>query len=87
MPSCAVLSDAFEPQMAFTARQLGLEAVGFAMVKHPVSDQSVSQMQAKAEAIFEDVVAALTATPRPFAAGDAVGGDAATAKVEAACAT
>lgn len=68
MPSCAILSDAFEPQMAFTARQLGLGAVGVAMVKHPVSDQSVTQMQAKAEAIFADVVAALTTMPAPLPA-------------------
>ena len=61
LPSVAVLSDAFLPQIdyMYTARQLGLEAVGTAIVPHPISDQTSSQMRAKADGVVEAVMVAL----------------------------
>jgi hypothetical protein len=44
----------------------GLEAVGTALLPHPVSDQTAEQMVAKAEGVFDAVMGALHATPAPI---------------------
>ena len=44
-----------------------MTAIGTAMVTHPVSDQTVPQMHANAEAIFDSVVAAILMPVPAFA--------------------
>eukprot|EP00051_Salpingoeca_urceolata_P032120 m.14357 g.14357 ORF g.14357 m.14357 type:complete len:95 (+) comp4786_c0_seq1:1606-1890(+) len=63
LPSVAVLSDAFQPQAAYQAQKLGLQATVRLFVKHPISDQTPAQMHAKADVVYGDVVDALTTQP------------------------
>jgi len=60
IPSVALVSDAFKPQAQFQAKALGLENAARVFVPHPISDQTASQLHAKADAVFEQVVEALT---------------------------
>jgi len=60
IPSVALVSDAFKPQAQYQAKALGLEEAARVFVAHPISDQTVAQLHAKAEAAFEQVAEALT---------------------------
>lgn len=60
IPTVGLYSSAFSRQAAFQAAKLGLtEVPPCVYVAHPISDQTPSQLQAKASAAFDAVVAAL----------------------------
>eukprot|EP00041_Stephanoeca_diplocostata_P004006 m.40149 g.40149 ORF g.40149 m.40149 type:complete len:94 (-) comp14782_c0_seq6:2553-2834(-) len=60
LPSVALVSSAFKRQAPFQARQLGLATAPCVYVQHPISDQTEAQLRAKAVAVFDAVVTALT---------------------------
>eukprot|EP00037_Helgoeca_nana_P010510 m.92764 g.92764 ORF g.92764 m.92764 type:complete len:92 (-) comp20246_c0_seq1:290-565(-) len=60
IPTVGLYSSAFVRQAAFQAEKLGLTLAARAFVAHPISDQTREQLVAKAEAVFDEVVLALT---------------------------
>lgn len=69
VPSVALLSDAFLVQARYQARSLGVESLASLLVQHPISDATPAEMVAKADAVFPDVVRALTSDDIPRPAG------------------
>lgn len=65
-PSAALLSDGFRPQAQYQASCLGLEKAHKLFVKHPISDQTKQQLFAKADAVYQYVVRALTSNEDPI---------------------
>lgn len=61
LPSAAVLSEMFLQQAHYQAGGLGLSQVAGLLnpVAHPISDQTVAQLHAKADACFDSVLGAL----------------------------
>lgn len=59
-PSRHELMLAPNTQAAFQAEKRGLTAAARAFVPHPISDQTKEQLTAKATAVFDEVVLALT---------------------------
>jgi hypothetical protein len=59
IPAVSVASSAFEDAALTQAKALGLEAVRFVLVEHPIQDATDDEMRAKADAAFEQVIAAL----------------------------
>ena len=59
-PSVVIASDAFEEAAAQQAVALGLPELRRVFVPHPIQDATDDEMRAKADAIVERVIAALT---------------------------
>ena len=55
IPCVALVSSAFSQQAAVQSRNLGYEGAHIVFVEHPISDQTVEQLLAKAAAIVDDV--------------------------------
>ena len=62
LPCAALVSEAFLPQARWQADQLGLRGVEALLVgvRHPMSDKTKAEIEEKADAVFEETVAALT---------------------------
>ena len=59
IPGVGIASDVFRDAAATQARQLGSDpAVVF--VPHPIQDRTDAEMQALADAAFDEIIAALT---------------------------
>ena len=58
-PTVFVASDEFRDAARVQAEALGLSAVRRVFVPHPIQDASDDEMRAKADAIVEQVIAAL----------------------------
>lgn len=58
-PSVFIASDGFVDAAAAQAETLGLPEVRRLFVPHPIQDATDEEMQAKADAIVDDVIAAL----------------------------
>ena len=65
VPSAALVSSEFLPQAWFQAHGIGAGHVRRVAVRHPMSDQTVQQMHAKADACYATVLKALAATEFP----------------------
>jgi len=59
-PSVVIASHVFEGAALAQARALGLSEARTVFVPHPIQDATDDEMRAKADAIVERVVAALT---------------------------
>lgn len=59
-PSVFVASSAFVDAADAQARALGLPTVRRVFVPHPIQDANDEEMRAKADAIVDEVIAALT---------------------------
>lgn len=57
-----VASDVLRDAAAAQARMLGLPELSPVFVPHPIQDATDDEMRAKADAIVQQVIAALTAT-------------------------
>lgn len=65
--SSTLVSTGFKPQAAFQAKALGLQDAQVAWVDHPISDNTVQALHAKAELAFPLMVEQLTtAGTRPL---------------------
>jgi len=60
LPSVALVSGEFKAQARYQAAGLGLKDAVQLFVRHPISDQTVAALRAKADAVFADVVRGLT---------------------------
>jgi len=56
----SVASSEFEEAALTQAKALGLEAARFVLVEHPIQDATDDEMRAKADAVVDQVIAALT---------------------------
>lgn len=67
MPSATAVSEAFQPQAAYNAKMLGLESAQVTWVQHPISDQAITTIKARADKAFPQVMEQLTiAASRPM---------------------
>ncbi len=64
-PAVFVASSAFIDAAATQAQALGLPEVHRVVVPHPIQDATDDEMRAKAEAIVDQVIEALTASDLP----------------------
>jgi hypothetical protein len=62
MPSVFVASSVFEDAAAGQARALGLPDVRCVFVPHPIQDATDPEMRAKADAIVDSVLQAISGT-------------------------
>lgn len=60
IPACAVVSNGFMKQARYQAKILESSMIPQVFVPHPISDQTMKQMHAKAEASFDEVFHAIT---------------------------
>ncbi len=60
LPSVFIASDAFVDAAEVQARALGLPDVKALFVPHPIQDATDGEMEAKADAVVDEVVSALT---------------------------
>ncbi len=60
MPSVSIASSVFEGAARTQAEALGMNDARRVFVAHPIQDATVEEMHDKAEAVVEQVVAALT---------------------------
>ena len=60
LPSVFIASDAFVDAAQVQARALGLPDVKALFVPHPIQDATDGEMEAKADAVVDEVVSALT---------------------------
>lgn len=60
LPSVCVASTAFVDAAASQAAALGLPAVRRVWVPHPIQDATDDEMRAKADAVVEEIIRALT---------------------------
>mmetsp|Transcript_27359 Transcript_27359/g.76405 ORF Transcript_27359/g.76405 Transcript_27359/m.76405 type:complete len:96 (+) Transcript_27359:710-997(+) len=68
LPAVAILSDGFRAQAEYQARCLGLENAARVFVRHPISDQTIAELQKKADGVFDDAIYGLKNVPLPPAA-------------------
>lgn len=61
VPAVTVASNEFEQAAIAQATALGLAEARFLLVPHPIQDATDAEMWAKADAVFDAVVAALKA--------------------------
>ena len=59
MPAVSIASSAFEDAAETQARALGMADAKRVFVPHPIQDATDEEMQAKADACVEEVIAAL----------------------------
>ncbi len=64
-PAVFVASSAFSDAATTQAQALGLPEVRRVVVPHPIQDATDDEMRAKADAIIDQIVEALTAAPEP----------------------
>lgn len=57
----SIASSEFAEAADVQRRALGMEAARFVLVDHPIQDATDDEMRAKAQAVVDSVVAALTA--------------------------
>ncbi len=62
MPSVSIASEEFEDAARTQAKALGLSDARFVLVEHPIQDATDDEMRAKADAVVDQVIAALTRT-------------------------
>ena len=60
VPAVSIASSAFVDAAATQAQALGMEDAKCVFVSHPIQDATDEEMQAKADACVEAVIAALT---------------------------
>ena len=60
MPAVSIASSAFVDAAATQAQALGMQDAKCVFVPHPIQDATDDEMQAKADACVEAVIAALT---------------------------
>lgn len=60
VPSVCCVSDAFKPQAQYQAASLGYGDAARVFVDHPISDQTTSQLHAKADKVYAATIRALT---------------------------
>lgn len=61
IPAVSLASSEFEDAALTQAKALGLEEVRFVLVEHPIQDATDDEMRAKADAVIDQVIAALVA--------------------------
>ncbi len=67
MPSATAVSEAFQPQAAYNAKMMGLESAQVTWIQHPISDQAIGTIRARADKVFPQVMEQLTvAASRPM---------------------
>lgn len=64
-PAVVVASTGFVDAAAHQAEALGLPELKRVFVPHPIQDATDDELRAKADAIVDQVIAALTARARP----------------------
>ena len=57
----SIASSEFQDAALTQAKALGLEDARFVLVEHPIQDATDDEMKAKADAVVDRVIAALTA--------------------------
>jgi len=62
IPSVAIASSAFGDAAISQRTALGMEGARYVLVPHPIQDATDDEMRAKAAAVLEQVIAALTVT-------------------------
>lgn len=60
IPAVSVASEEFESAARTQAEALGMDAARCVFVAHPIQDATDAEMQAKADAVLEQVISALT---------------------------
>lgn len=60
IPSVSIASEEFEDAARTQAKALGLNDARFVLVEHPIQDATDDEMRAKADAVVDQVIAALT---------------------------
>jgi hypothetical protein len=65
VPSVAIASSEFADAAATQAKALGMAQARYVCVAHPIQDATDDEMRAKADAVVEQVIAALTAPAAP----------------------
>lgn len=60
IPAVSIASEEFEDAALTQAKALGLGDARFVLVEHPIQDATDDEMRAKADAVVDQVIAALT---------------------------
>jgi hypothetical protein len=60
IPSVAIASSPFGEAAISQRKALGMEGARYVLVPHPIQDATDDEMRAKAAAVLEQVIAALT---------------------------
>ena len=61
LPAVSIASSEFAEAAEVQRKALGMEGARYVLVDHPIQDATDDEMRAKAQAVVESVVAALTA--------------------------
>ena len=61
LPAVSIASSEFAEAAEVQRKALGMEGARYVLVDHPIQDATDEEMRAKAQAVVESVVAALTA--------------------------
>ena len=64
IPAVSIASEEFEDAARTQAKALGLNDARFVLVEHPIQDATDDEMRAKADAVVDQVIAALTNASR-----------------------
>lgn len=56
----SIASEEFEDAARTQAKALGLNDARFVLVEHPIQDATDDEMRSKADAVIDEVIAALT---------------------------
>jgi hypothetical protein len=60
LPAVSIASSEFAEAAEAQRKMLGMDGARYVLVDHPIQDATDDEMRAKAAAVIEDVVAALT---------------------------
>ncbi len=60
IPAVSIASEEFEDAARTQAKALGLNDARFVLVEHPIQDATDDEMRSKADAVIDEVIAALT---------------------------
>jgi hypothetical protein len=60
LPAVSIASSEFDQAADVQRRQLGMEDARYVLVDHPIQDATDDEMRAKAHAVLDEVIAALT---------------------------
>ena len=60
VPAVSIASSEFEDAALTQAKALGLDDARFVLVAHPIQDATDDEMRAKADAVIDQVIAAVT---------------------------
>jgi len=61
LPAVSIASSEFAEAAQVQRKALGMEGARYVLVDHPIQDATDDEMRAKAKAVLESVIAALTA--------------------------